>query len=60
MNPETITITAERKKGDKVYRSQYVIDGDQFDYFLSPEHFLMRIIAENRERVLKEIKKDSV
>ena len=60
MNTETITITVERKKGDKIYRSQHAIDGDQFDYFLSPEHFLMRIIAENRERVLKEIEKDSV
>lgn len=60
MNTETITITVERKEGDKIYRSQHAIDGDQFDYFLYPEHFLMRIIAENRERALKEIKKDSV
>ena len=60
MNTETITITVERKKGDKVYRSQHAIDGDQFDYFLNPEHFLMRIIAENRERALQEIKRDSV
>lgn len=60
MNTETIIITVERKEGDKIYRSQHAIDGDQFDFFLNPEHFLMRIIAENRERALKEIKKDSV
>ena len=56
MSTEVIIITVERKKGDKVYRSQHAIDGNQFDYFLDQEHFLMRIIAENRKRALKESK----
>ena len=59
MTRETISIIIERKEGDKICRSQHTIDGDQFDYFLDPERFLMRIISENREACLRKMKEDS-